>query len=58
MTSPFVLDASMTLSWAFEGESTPLTVGVLQSLETVQALVPALWPFEVASVLVAAERRG
>ncbi len=48
MTGSFVLDASMTLSWAFEGESTPYTVAVLKSLETVQAVVPALWPFEVA----------
>jgi predicted nucleic acid-binding protein len=58
LTGPFVLDASMTLSWAFEGESTPFTAGVLKSLETVHAVVPALWPFEVASVLIIAERRG
>ena len=48
----------MTLSWAFRSESTPFTVSVLKSLETVQAVVPAMWPFEVASVLVTAERRG
>lgn len=48
----------MTLSWAFEGESTPFTVAVLKSLETVHAVVPALWPFEVANVLRTAERRG
>jgi predicted nucleic acid-binding protein len=58
LTGPFVLDASMTLSWAFEGESTPLTVAVLKSLETAHAIAPALWAFEVASVLSAAERRG
>ena len=58
MTGPFVLDASMTLSWAFEGESTPFTVAVLKSLESVHAIVPALWAFEVASVLSIAERRG
>jgi predicted nucleic acid-binding protein len=58
LTGSLVLDASMTLSWAFEGEATPLTVAVLKSLETVQAIVPALWPFEVASVLSTAERRG
>jgi hypothetical protein len=46
LTGPFVLDASMTLSWAFEGESTPFTVAVLKSLESVHAIVPALWPFE------------
>jgi len=58
LTGPFVLDASMTLSWAFEGESTPFTISVLKSLETVHAVVPALWPFEVANVLRTAERRG
>jgi predicted nucleic acid-binding protein len=58
LTGPFVLDASMTLSWAFEGESTPFTVSVLKSLERVHAVVPALWPFEVANVLRTAERRG
>lgn len=46
------------LSWAFEGESTPFDVAILKSLETVHAVVPALWPFEVASVLSIAERRG
>ena len=39
----------MTLSWAFEGESTPFTVAVLKSLETVHAIAPALWAFDVAS---------
>jgi predicted nucleic acid-binding protein len=58
LTGPFVLDASMTLSWAFEGESTLFTVAVLKSLETVRAITPALWAFEVASVLSIAERRG
>lgn len=47
----------MTLSWALEGESTPFTVAVLKSLQEVQAVVPALWPFEVANVLRTAERR-
>jgi predicted nucleic acid-binding protein len=58
LTGPFVLDASMTLSWAFEGECAPFTVAVLKSLETVHAVVPALWPIEVANVLRTAERRG
>lgn len=48
----------MTLNWAFAGESTPFTVAVLKSLETVHAVAPVLWPFEVASVLSTAERRG
>jgi len=55
---PFVLDASLTLSWAFDGEATPFTKSVARSLQTVHAVTPALWPFEVASVLAIAERRG
>ncbi len=58
MTGPFVLDASMTLSRAFESEATPFTTAVLKSLEAVHAVAPALWAFEVASVLTTAERRG
>lgn len=48
----------MALSWAFESESTPFAVAVLKSLETVHAVAPALWAFEVTSVLSIAERRG
>jgi hypothetical protein len=29
---PFVIDASITMSWCFAGESTPYSRGVLQSL--------------------------
>jgi len=56
----FVLDASVTMSWAwaFETEATPFTIQVLGSLKTAHAVTPALWPFEVANALVDAERRG
>jgi predicted nucleic acid-binding protein len=54
----FVLDASLTLSWAFEDEATPFTDDVLKRLKQSSALAPALWPFEVASVLSTAERQG
>lgn len=53
-----MLDASMTLSWAFATEATPLSVRVLDRLQTSHAVTPALWPFEVTNALVAAERRG
>ena len=58
MSSPFVLDASLTLSWAFADEVAQYTIQILKALETVHAVAPALWPFEVASVLAVAERRG
>jgi predicted nucleic acid-binding protein len=54
---PFVLDASLTLSWCFADEETPYSRDVLASLETTYAVVPALWPFEVVSVLALAERK-
>jgi predicted nucleic acid-binding protein len=54
---PFVVDASLTLSWCFADEATPYSRGVLASLKTTYAVVPALWPFEVANVLALAERR-
>jgi len=54
---PFVVDASMTLSWCFADEATPYSRCVLAALETTYAVVPALWPFEVANALALAERR-
>ena len=58
MNPAFVLDASMTLSWAFEDEATSFTDHVLARLNETSALAPAVWPFEVASVLTTAERKG
>ena len=55
--APFVVDASMTLSWCFADEATPYGRSVLAALETTYAVVPALWPFEVANALALAERR-
>ena len=52
-----MLDASVTLSWAFETEATPYTMQVLESFETTHAVTPTLWPFEVTNALVDAERR-
>ena len=54
---PFVVDASLTLSWCFADESNPYSRRVLAALQSTYAAVPALWPFEVASVLAMAERR-
>jgi predicted nucleic acid-binding protein len=55
--SPFVVDASMTLSWCFGDEATPHSRAVLSALQTTYAVVPALWPFEIANGLAIAERR-
>jgi len=54
----FVLDASVTVAWFFEDESTGFTEGVLDLISAgAQALAPAIWPFEVANALLVAERR-
>jgi len=53
----FVLDASVTLSWIFEDESTPYTDRVLEALSNRAAAVPLVWPLEVGNGLLVAERR-
>lgn len=53
-----VIDASITLAWFFGDESTPQTESVLTLLESDwQAIVPAIWPLEVANVFLLAARR-
>ncbi len=54
---PFVLDASITMSWCFADESTPYTRSVLASLLDTYAEVPSLWTFEVANVLAVNEKK-
>ncbi len=53
----FVLDCSMTMAWCFEDEAWPRADAVLAHLADGEALVPGLWPLEVANALAACERR-
>ena len=53
----FVLDCSVTVAWCFEDEATPYADAILGRLETGEAVVPSLWPLEVANVLLVGERR-
>jgi len=53
----FVLDASMTMTWCFDDESTPASEAILDRLRDDEAHVPPVWLLEVANVLVVAERR-
>lgn len=55
---PFVLDASVTLSWLFRDEADSYADAALGALERDGALVPALWGYEVVNALAAAVRRG
>ena len=54
----FVLDASITLCWAFANEEHPVAVAALDHLQQGEAQVPSLWWFEVRNALVMNERRG
>ena len=56
--SAFVLDASVTMAWVFREELTPFTERLLTDLAEGEALVPSIWPLEVANVLLRSERRG
>jgi len=53
----FVLDCSVTMAWCFDDEATPYTDGVRDSLAELRAVVPSLWPLEVANAAVVGERR-
>lgn len=55
---PLVLDCSVSMSWCFEDETTPYTEAVLDAVAEHGAVVPSLWPLEVANVVLVAERRG
>ena len=54
----FVLDASVTLAWAFEDEGGEYAREVLARLEREEACTTALWPLEISNGLLVAERRG
>lgn len=55
--SRFVLDTSVALSWFFADEVGEYSTAVLESFIDCEAIVPSLWPLEVANVLLVAERR-
>ena len=57
MNDVIVLDCSVTMAWCFEDENDDYSDGVLAALAEGEAIVPAIWPLEVANVLAAAERR-
>ena len=53
-----VVDASLTLAWAFEDERRGLAMSVLDALNGSEAIAASIWPLEVANGLAVAERRG
>lgn len=57
MAECMVLDNSVIMAWCFRDVGDGYADAVLGSLAESEALVPGIWPLEVANVLVAAERR-
>ncbi len=53
----FVLDCSVTMAWLFEDESSAETDKILENLRAFSAVVPSIWPLEVANVLLMAQRK-
>ncbi len=53
----FVLDASTTLAWCFEDEHSISADKILDLMAVSEALVPTIWPLEVANALLTGERR-
>lgn len=56
----FVLDASVTMGWFFDGAAHAHADGILRDLEsqTSEAVVPLLWRYEVSAVLSREQNRG
>lgn len=53
-----VLDCSAALAWVLPGEGDAAADRLLEEVAVDGAVVPGLWPLEVANVLLMAERRG
>ena len=54
---PFVLDASVTATWALSDESSPIAQLADSRLDFDTALVPRIWWYEIRNILVINERR-
>jgi predicted nucleic acid-binding protein len=53
-----VVDCSVVMSWCFEDEVDTYADSILDQLSESEAIVPSIWPLEVANVLLVAERRS
>ncbi len=47
----------MTVAWCFQDQADAESEAALEALADGEALVPAIWPLEIANVLLVAERR-
>ena len=55
---PFVLDASIAISWAMQDESDPRAETAKARALIDRPIAPAIWWYEVRNVLILNERRG
>ena len=53
-----VIDASSVLAWCFEDEGGPEVDAMIEKVAAEGAVVPGMWPLEIANGLVVGERRG
>ena len=54
----FVVDCSVTMAWFFSQEATAYTNAVRQYLKVAEAIVPDVWPYEIANVLYIGLKHG
>ncbi|WP_459554734.1 type II toxin-antitoxin system VapC family toxin [Lacunimicrobium album] len=57
MSPSLVLDCSMVMAWLFHDEQTELTDRVQQMMLMQAAVVPSIWSYEVANVLLTAQKK-
>ena len=58
MSQRVVIDASVGLAWVHTDQATPATDALLEEVgQGVRAVIPTLWPVEVANALLVLERR-
>ena len=57
MTTHFVIDNSVVMSWCFIDETNKYADAILHRLTKATAYVPSIWPLEVVNVLLVAERK-
>lgn len=58
MPENFVIDNSVIMSWCFKDETSQYSDNILEKLTVSMAVVPSIWPLEIANVLLEAERKN
>jgi len=53
-----VIDASVALAWCLPGEATARTEALLDRVTDTDAVASAIWPIEIANILLMSEKRG